>query len=52
MVSYVDVIEYDTDEVVKTLGPYTTERLADEIERVLGYQIDHQRFYTQIRKEQ
>ncbi len=48
---YVDIIQYDTDEVVETLGPYASERQADRADSGVNINLDHERFYTQIRKE-
>ena len=47
---YVDIIRYDDDETEKTLGPYSSEREAEKAERGVGYQLDHARFYTQVRR--
>ena len=48
---YVDIIEYETEETVKSLGPYPTDRMAEKADRGLGYQLDHSRFYSQLRKD-
>lgn len=51
MSNYVDIISYETSETVKSLGPYPDERTAEKAERGLGYQLDHERYYTQTRAE-
>ena len=48
---YVDIISHKANETVKSLGPYNSEKTAEKAERGLLYQLDHGRFYTQIRQE-
>lgn len=48
---YVDIIEHDVEKVFKSLGPYDSEHQAEKADRGLNFQIDHGRFYTQIRGE-
>jgi hypothetical protein len=47
---FVDIIRYADDETEKTLGPFYSERQAEKAERGLWYQLDHSRFYTQVRR--
>jgi hypothetical protein len=42
---YVEVVECDTGEVVKRLGPMS-ENKADVVERGLDRNLDHERFHT------
>lgn len=46
---YVDIIEFESSETVKSIDPYESERTAEKAERGLGYRLDRGRFYTQIR---
>lgn len=48
---YVDIIDHETSETIKSLGPYDSNRTAEKADRGLNYQIDHSRYYTQIREE-
>jgi hypothetical protein len=48
---YVDIISYEGENVVKSLGPYESKRLAEKAERGLSYQLDYSRFYSQTRQE-
>jgi hypothetical protein len=43
---YVEVVSYETGEVVKTLGPYASERLAEKAERGVEANLDHENYYT------
>lgn len=44
----VEVVEYETGDVVKTLDGGTSERRADRIDSGLNHNLDHERFYTRI----
>lgn len=48
---FVDVVAVASDEVVRTLGPYESESLAERAERGLNMQINHESFYTNAREE-
>lgn len=48
---FVDIIAFESSETVKSLGPYPDTRTAEKADRGVQYQMDHERFYTQIRNE-
>lgn len=43
---HVEIVSYKTGEVVKTLGPYANERLAEKAERGVEANLDHENYYT------
>ena len=43
---YVEVVSYETGEVVKTLGPYASERLAEKAQDGVDANLDHENYYT------
>lgn len=45
---YVQVIEFDTGEAIRRLGPYNSKRLAENAERGIERNLDHSRFFTRI----
>ena len=47
---FVEVIEYDTEKVVKKLGPMS-EKKAEKVERGLNINLDQERFFTVITEE-
>lgn len=49
---YVDVVRAATGEIEKSLGPYGSERTAERAEDGLNRNIDHERYYTDIREEE
>lgn len=48
----VDVIAYDDGAVVKTLGPFATQRAADRADDGLNRNLDHAAYYTVIRRQE
>jgi len=48
---YVQVISYETDEIVKELGPMS-ERKADRVDNGLNINLNHERYYTWIVSEE
>ncbi len=43
---FVEVVESATDEVVKRLGPFASEHLAEKADRGANINLNHDRFYT------
>lgn len=48
---YVEVIEYDTDKVVRRFGPHP-QRKAEKIDDGLQHNLNHDRFLTRIVNEE
>ena len=47
----IDIVEHgDRGGVIKTLGPYATQRVADRVDDGLQVNLDHDHFYTVIRR--
>lgn len=44
----IEVVEYDTKIVVKTLGPYDTPKRAAMADTGLNRNLNHDKFYTRI----
>lgn len=47
---YVEIVDDETEEVVKRMGPHT-ERTADRIEDGVNINLNHERFFTRIVEE-
>lgn len=45
---FVEIVSHVGDNVVKTLGPYDSERTAERAERGVEMNLDHASFYTRI----
>ena len=45
---WVEVVEYETDEVVSRVGPEISERQAERLERGMNINLNHDRFFTRI----
>ncbi len=44
----VEIVESATGEVVKTLGPYDTERTAEKTERGVETNLNHAKYHTNV----
>lgn len=44
----VNVVEYKTGDVVKTLGPYPSERQAEKADDGLQRNLNHELYFTEI----
>lgn len=44
----VEVLEIETNKVVKTMGPVSSERRAEKVDDGLNINLNHNEFYTQI----
>lgn len=44
---YVEIVNYDTDEVVKRMGPMS-ERKADKVDNAANINLNHDKYYTRI----
>lgn len=47
---YVEIIEYDTEEVVKSLGPMEKYR-TEKVDAGMNINLNHEKYYTAIRQE-
>lgn len=47
---YVEIVDTETDEVVKRMGPMS-ERRAEQVEDGANINLDHERFHTRIEEE-
>lgn len=48
---WVELVESPGDVVVKRLGPFPSERMAEKCERGVNINLNHERFYTRtVRK--
>lgn len=47
----VQIIEYATKKVVKEFKPQVSEHLADKLDRGVNINLDHERFYTLVKKQ-
>ena len=45
---FVEIVEYETDEVALRLGPEINERQAERLERGMNINLNHDRFFTRI----
>ena len=45
---YVEIIAYEDQEPVHTLGPFGSKKIAEKADNGLTRQLDHERFYTSI----
>ncbi len=50
MPSYVEIVEYESGEVVTRMGPMA-ERRADKVDSGANINLDHEHFYTRIVNE-
>lgn len=46
---YVDIIESASGNTIKSLGPYSSDRLAEKAERGVSHQVDIARYHTRLR---
>ena len=46
--AFVEILSEETCAVVKSLGPYTSERQAEKAERGVSANLDHDRYYTRV----
>ena len=44
---FIEVVEFDTDEVIERKGPYT-ERQADKIDNGMNINLNHDKYFTRI----
>lgn len=44
---YVEVVEYESDKVVKRMGPFSSERQADKCCDGVDRNLNHEQFYSQ-----
>lgn len=47
---YVEIVESETDEVVKRMGPMSEWR-AEKVERGVNINLNHEMFHTRLTKE-
>lgn len=45
---FVEVVCVDGDEVVRRLGPFTSERQADKCERGLEINLNHEKYFVRV----
>lgn len=45
----VAIIEHETEKTVKTYAPTVSRREAERLERGVNINLDHERYYTEIR---
>ncbi len=43
---YIEIVDSQTDEVVKKLGPFTSERERERSDRGVNINLNHERFFT------
>lgn len=43
---FIEVVEFETEKVERTLGPFVNERQADRAEDGLNRQLNHERYFT------
>lgn len=43
---YVEIVEFGTDKVERTIGPYATERNADKAMSGADRNLNHEKYYT------
>tara|TARA_R110000868_G_scaffold297468_4_gene557798 strand:+ start:2046 stop:2216 length:171 start_codon:yes stop_codon:yes gene_type:complete len=44
---YVEIVKFDTDEVVKRMGPFS-ERRADRVQDGANINLDHDNYFTRV----
>ena len=47
MMIYVEVVEYETEQVLKRIGPFENERMADRCCNGVDRNLNHDRYYSQ-----
>ena len=45
---YVDVIAFKGEERIRRMGPFTSERAADRVDRGVNINLDHDLYFTRI----
>ena len=48
---YVDVIETATGNTVQSIGPTYSRRSAEQVERGVNINLNHEKFHTEVREE-
>jgi hypothetical protein len=48
---YVEIVDYETGEVVKRFGPVPTERQADRVEGGIEINLNHEKYFTRTVEE-
>ena len=48
---YVEIVEFETEKVVKRMGGYTSERRADILDKGVNINLNHDKFFTRIVNE-
>lgn len=51
MKHFVEIVKYEGDEVVKKLGPFSSERVAIRADSGANYNLNHEEYYTKIVEE-
>jgi len=44
----VQIVEYESKQVVKIFKPQATEHAADRLDRGVNINLDHERFFTEV----
>ena len=48
MKHFVEIVKYEGGEVVKKLGPFSSERVAIRADSGANYNLNHEEYYTKI----
>lgn len=46
---YVEIVEFETNKVIKSMGPMS-ERKADRVDSGVTINLNHDRYFTRVRK--
>ena len=48
---FVEVVSYESDEVIRRIGPYASERAADKAENGVMANMNHDAYYTRVAED-